>query len=239
MEDVVAQGAAREARAAAVDDEGREVASRVVVGVERAASRARAFSRRNEPVRAVPRRAVVVAGRCVVQAGVGAVFGLTAAVVCFVPAAAIVAAKGYDLQLGEAGLAGNTLGGVAGFALWAVIGVGFGALVRIIVPVAAGGIAVTAIFAFLASWNEFLFSLLLTSVNAKTAPIAIAEFTVGQVLAWYQHVVDNSAQQKARGWKHRGFREIIDGKHDELPEQAFYMVGTIEEAVEKAATMRA
>jgi F-type H+-transporting ATPase subunit beta len=32
----------------------------------------------------------------------------------------------------------------------------------------------------------------------------------------------------------RGFREILDGKHDTLPEQAFYMVGTIEQAVEKA-----
>ena len=32
----------------------------------------------------------------------------------------------------------------------------------------------------------------------------------------------------------KGFKEIIEGKHDELPEQAFYMVGTIEEAVEKA-----
>ncbi len=32
----------------------------------------------------------------------------------------------------------------------------------------------------------------------------------------------------------RGFKEILDGKHDDLPEQAFYMVGTIEEAVEKA-----
>ena len=32
----------------------------------------------------------------------------------------------------------------------------------------------------------------------------------------------------------RGFREILDGKHDELPEQAFYMVGTIDDAVEKA-----
>jgi len=31
----------------------------------------------------------------------------------------------------------------------------------------------------------------------------------------------------------RGFKEICEGKHDELPEQAFYMVGTIEEAVEK------
>jgi F-type H+-transporting ATPase subunit beta len=32
----------------------------------------------------------------------------------------------------------------------------------------------------------------------------------------------------------RGFREIVDGKHDDLPEQAFYMVGTIEEARERA-----
>lgn len=32
----------------------------------------------------------------------------------------------------------------------------------------------------------------------------------------------------------RGFREIVEGKHDSVPEQAFYMVGTIEEALEKA-----
>lgn len=36
----------------------------------------------------------------------------------------------------------------------------------------------------------------------------------------------------------KGFRMIIDGKLDDLPEQAFYMVGTIEEAVEKAKTLR-
>ncbi|HWP35093.1 MAG TPA: F0F1 ATP synthase subunit beta [Thermodesulfobacteriota bacterium] len=35
----------------------------------------------------------------------------------------------------------------------------------------------------------------------------------------------------------QGFKEIVEGKHDELPEQAFYMVGTIEEAVEKAKTL--
>ncbi len=35
----------------------------------------------------------------------------------------------------------------------------------------------------------------------------------------------------------RGFREIVDGKHDDLPEQAFYMVGTIEEAVQKGTTI--
>ncbi len=32
----------------------------------------------------------------------------------------------------------------------------------------------------------------------------------------------------------RGFREILDGKHDDLPEHAFHMIGTIDEAVEKA-----
>jgi len=37
----------------------------------------------------------------------------------------------------------------------------------------------------------------------------------------------------------RGFKEIAEGKHDEVPEQAFYMVGTIEEALEKAASMAA
>ncbi len=37
----------------------------------------------------------------------------------------------------------------------------------------------------------------------------------------------------------RGFKEIVDGNHDELPEAAFYMVGTIEEAVEKAKQMAA
>jgi F-type H+-transporting ATPase subunit beta len=35
----------------------------------------------------------------------------------------------------------------------------------------------------------------------------------------------------------RSFKEILEGKHDDLPEQAFYMVGTIEEAVEKAKTL--
>jgi len=35
----------------------------------------------------------------------------------------------------------------------------------------------------------------------------------------------------------RGFREILEGKHDELPEQAFYLVGSIDDAVKKAATL--
>ena len=37
----------------------------------------------------------------------------------------------------------------------------------------------------------------------------------------------------------RSFKEILDGKHDELPEQAFFMVGAVDEAVEKAKQMEA
>lgn len=36
----------------------------------------------------------------------------------------------------------------------------------------------------------------------------------------------------------RGFKEILEGKHDDLPEQAFYMVGNIGEAREKARELR-
>ncbi|MEK9661283.1 MAG: F0F1 ATP synthase subunit beta, partial [Alphaproteobacteria bacterium] len=37
----------------------------------------------------------------------------------------------------------------------------------------------------------------------------------------------------------KGFKSIVAGEHDDLPEAAFYMVGTIEEAIEKARTMAA
>jgi multiple sugar transport system permease protein len=59
-----------------------------------------------------------------------------------------------------------------------------GALWRVVLPVTSGGIAVTAIFAFLASWNEFLFALLLTSIHAQTTPIVIANFQTQFGLDW-------------------------------------------------------
>lgn len=58
------------------------------------------------------------------------------------------------------------------------------ALWQIVVPVVSGGVAVTAIFAFLASWNEFLFALLLTAVRAQTTPIVIANFQTQFGLQW-------------------------------------------------------
>ena len=48
-----------------------------------------------------------------------------------------------------------------------------------------------------------------------------------------------SGQYVSREDTVRGFREILEGKHDSLPEQAFYMVGGIEQVVEAAAKMEA
>jgi multiple sugar transport system permease protein len=50
-----------------------------------------------------------------------------------------------------------------------------GTLFRIILPVSAPGIAATAIFVFISSWNEFLFALVVTSQNATTVTIRLAQ----------------------------------------------------------------
>jgi F-type H+-transporting ATPase subunit beta len=60
-----------------------------------------------------------------------------------------------------------------------------------------------------------------------TQPMFVAEAFTGQP-GRYVPIKDTVA----------GFREILDGKHDDLPEQAFYMVGTIDEAVEAAKKMQ-
>jgi multiple sugar transport system permease protein len=49
-----------------------------------------------------------------------------------------------------------------------------GVLLRIVIPIAAPGLVVAAIFSFLAAWNEFLFALILSGVRAKTLPVVIA-----------------------------------------------------------------
>ncbi len=54
----------------------------------------------------------------------------------------------------------------------------FQAFVKVIVPLAAPGLATTAILAFIAAWNEFLLATTLTSSrDARTVPVAISQFT--------------------------------------------------------------
>jgi multiple sugar transport system permease protein len=56
----------------------------------------------------------------------------------------------------------------------------------VFLPLAAPGLVVAAVFAFINSWNEFLYALILTGVNARTAPIAISSMIGGDTLTWGQ-----------------------------------------------------
>jgi multiple sugar transport system permease protein len=62
----------------------------------------------------------------------------------------------------------------------------FGIFWRVALPLAAPGIAVSAIFSFIFSWNELLYALVLTRTNAKTAPVVATSFLSGYELPWGQ-----------------------------------------------------
>jgi multiple sugar transport system permease protein len=55
---------------------------------------------------------------------------------------------------------------------------------RINLPLAMPGIAVAAILAFITSWNELMFALVLTSTEARTAPVEAANFMTGFGIRW-------------------------------------------------------
>ncbi len=57
---------------------------------------------------------------------------------------------------------------------------------RIGLPLAAPGIAVSAIFSFIFSWNELLYALVLTARHAQTAPVVATSFMSGYDLPWGQ-----------------------------------------------------
>jgi len=61
----------------------------------------------------------------------------------------------------------------------------FGALIRIVLPLSAPGIAAVAIFTFTGAWNELLFALvLITSDSQRTAPLALNYLITSDVLPW-------------------------------------------------------
>ena len=55
---------------------------------------------------------------------------------------------------------------------------------RIALPLAMPGVAVSAIFSFIFSWNELLYALVLTRNNARTAPVSATSFMSGYDLPW-------------------------------------------------------
>jgi multiple sugar transport system permease protein len=60
------------------------------------------------------------------------------------------------------------------------------ALRRVVLPLAAPGLAATMIFCTFLSWNEFMWALILTSYVAKTAPVAALEFIQFRHILWGQ-----------------------------------------------------
>jgi multiple sugar transport system permease protein len=60
----------------------------------------------------------------------------------------------------------------------------FGAMWRIVLPLAKPGLAVSAIFAAMNCWNEFLFAMNLTSVKAVTLPVMAANFVTQEAILW-------------------------------------------------------
>ena len=58
------------------------------------------------------------------------------------------------------------------------------ASVRVVLPVAAPGLAATAILTFIIAWNEFLLALILTSREARTLPVAIVGFLAYEGADW-------------------------------------------------------
>ncbi len=60
-----------------------------------------------------------------------------------------------------------------------------GSLVRVVVPIIAPGLAVVALFAFIATWNEFLFAVVLTGIETKTMMVLVTSFTSGGTDMFY------------------------------------------------------
>ncbi len=59
-----------------------------------------------------------------------------------------------------------------------------GALVRVVVPLAAPGLVATAVFCFIMAWNEFLFAMIFTRANMMTLPVAISGFITEEQIFW-------------------------------------------------------
>ena len=60
----------------------------------------------------------------------------------------------------------------------------FGAFLRIVLPIAAPGLATSAIFSFIYSWNEFLYALIVTGNTTKTIPIGIYNWVAWEEVHW-------------------------------------------------------
>lgn len=59
-----------------------------------------------------------------------------------------------------------------------------GAMVRVVLPLAAPGLVATAVFCFIMAWNEFLFAMIFTRTTAVTLPVGISGFITEEQIFW-------------------------------------------------------
>ena len=57
---------------------------------------------------------------------------------------------------------------------------------KVFLPLVGPGLVVSAVFAFINSWNEFLYALILTGISSKTAPVALNSLIGSDILTWGQ-----------------------------------------------------
>ena len=136
---------------------------------------------------ATPRRGRVIVAKMVVGAGIGLLYGVVAQLATVAIAAPVIAGRGYSSGLGTDAVVRSLLLGVPGVAVWGVIGVALGVLLR-------NQIAAILIAVFYVFVGDFLlsgaFSLLdlqnvgkFTPNNASTA--VVEGFTAFPLLSWW------------------------------------------------------
>lgn len=137
---------------------------------------------------ATPRRARVVVGKAIAHLGVGLVFGLTAVVTAFVAGGIVVLVRGHDLGLDTPALWRSVGLAIVAVALWTLIGIGIGTLIRNQVAAVLVAVAVTFLIEPLASVGlaaadldsvgKFLPS---NASTAMTSPPSV----LGDLLPWW------------------------------------------------------
>lgn len=60
----------------------------------------------------------------------------------------------------------------------------FQAFIRVVLPIAAPGLATSAIFAFIYSWNEFMYALIVTGTKTKTIPLGVYNWVAWEEVHW-------------------------------------------------------
>ena len=105
-----------------------------------------------------------------------------------------------------------------------------GVFIRIMLPLAMGGIIATGVFVFIADWNEFLFALVLTNSRVATAPLAILGFRTEYGTQWSRDRRGRAADFDPRDRLRHPDAEVSGARADDGLDPVSYPVFLIREA---------